>query len=92
MGENYDLTYDYYYYLLYNLGNLYIADVLYSAIRKVVISTGIISTIAGTAGTGSDGYSGDGGQATAAKLNFPSGLTVDSSGIPLLFAPPLGLL
>ena len=85
MGELNDLTCDYYY-LLYNLGNLYIAD---SAIRKVVISTGIISTIAGT---GSDGYSGDGGQATSAKLNEPYGLTVDSSGIPILSAPPLGLL
>jgi len=81
VGELNDLTCDYYY-LLYNLGNLYIADG--ATIRKVVISTGIISTIAGTAGTGSDGYSGDGGQATAAKLKFPSGLTVDSLGIQFL--------
>lgn len=49
----------------------------------MVATTGIISTIAGT---GSEGYSGDGGQATAAELKFPSGLTVDSSGIPLLSA------
>jgi hypothetical protein len=75
VGELNDLTFDYYY-LLYNLGNLYIADS--SAIRKVVISTGIIFTIAGT---GSDGFSGDGGQATAAELNMPEGLTVDSLGI-----------
>ena len=75
MGEQSDLSRDYYY-LLYNLGNLYIADS--SAIRKVVISTGIIFTIAGT---GSDGFSGDGGQATAAELNMPEGLTVDSLGI-----------
>ena len=85
--EHNDSTRDYYY-LLYNLGNLYIAD-SYNVIRKVVVSTGIISTFAGTE---SNGYSGDGGQATAAKLNAPYGLTVDSSGIPLLFAPPLVLL
>ncbi len=84
MREHNDLTRDYYY-LLYNLGNLYIAD-NHSVIRKVVVSTGIMSTFAGTE---SDGYSGDGGQATAAELNSPSGLTVDSSGIPILFAPPL---
>ena len=44
----------------------------------MVASTGIISTIAGS---GSEGYSGDGGQATSATLKSPSGLTVDSSGI-----------
>ncbi len=46
-------------------------------IRKVTISTGIITTIAGT-GTGS--YSGDNGPATAATLNSPYGVTVDSTG------------
>ncbi len=39
-------------------------------------STGIITTIAGT---GSYGYSGDGGQATSAGLD-PFGIAVDSSG------------
>ena len=87
MGEHNDLTRDYYY-LLYNLGNLYISDDN-DNIRKVVVSNGIISTIAGSS---SHGYSGDGGQATSAELNLPYGLTVDSSGIPLLFAPPLVLL
>jgi hypothetical protein len=84
VGELNDLTCDYYY-LLYNLGNLYIADSV-MRIRKVVVSTGIISTIAGT---GSNGFSGDGGQATAATFRDPEGLTVDSSGIPLLSASPL---
>ncbi len=46
-------------------------------IRKVTISTGIITTIAGT-GTGS--YSGDNGQATAATLNQPMDVAVDSAG------------
>ena len=43
----------------------------------VTVSTGIITTIAGT-GTGS--YSGDNGQATAAGLYLPYGVDVDASG------------
>ena len=56
---------------------MYIADTSNSRIRKVAVSTGIITTIAGT---GSNGYFGDGGAATSAKLNLPSGVTLDSSG------------
>ena len=37
----------------------------------------MISTIAGT-GTGS--YSGDGGQATSATINLPTGIAIDTSG------------
>ena len=58
-----------------NIGNVYIADYGNSRIRKV--STGIISTIAGT-GTGS--YSGDNGAATSATLYYPFGVAVDASG------------
>ncbi len=47
-------------------------------VRKVTVSTGIITTIAGT---GTAGYSGDNGAATSAKLYFPSGIAVDTSGI-----------
>ncbi len=57
-------------------GNLYIADLANSRIRKVN-NTGIISTIAGT---GTDGFSGDGGQATAAQIYVPSGMVFDHSG------------
>jgi type IX secretion system substrate protein/NHL repeat-containing protein len=57
-------------------GNLYIADNGNNRIRKINTS-GIISTIAGN-GTG--GYSGDGGQATAAELHFPYGETFDLAG------------
>ena len=57
-------------------GNLYICDYENYRIRKVA-STGIISTIGGT---GVYGYSGDGGQATSAKFNFPSGIAIDVSG------------
>ncbi|MCD6018417.1 MAG: hypothetical protein K0S53_1538 [Bacteroidetes bacterium] len=44
-------------------------------VRKIDAS-GIITLIAGT----SQGYSGDGGQASAAKLNYPMGITVDVFG------------
>ncbi|HZT29866.1 MAG TPA: Ig-like domain-containing protein [Bryobacteraceae bacterium] len=112
-------------------GNLYIADRLYSRVRKVT-STGIISTVAGNgapkfagdggpavqaqldpfdlavdgagnlfvadrnnyrvrkidpagiittvAGAGVEGYSGDGGRATAALISGPTGLAVDAKG------------
>jgi trimeric autotransporter adhesin len=56
-------------------GNLFIADTFNERIRKV--SSGIISTVAGT---GSSGYSGDGGQATSAQLSGPYGVAVDSAG------------
>ncbi len=59
------------------LGNVYIADTSNNRIRKVTVSTGIITTIAGT-GTGS--YSGDTGQATSATLYSPRGVALDSSG------------
>jgi len=56
-------------------GNLYIADKKNHKIRKVNTS-GIISTVAGT---GSAGYSGDGGLATLAQLKDPVDVFVDSS-------------
>ncbi len=58
-------------------GNIYIADVGNDRIRKVDASTGIISTVAGT---GRQGYSGDGGPATAAQLAFPFGVALDGAG------------
>ena len=59
------------------LGNLYIIDLYNNRIRKVDVSTGIISTIAGT---GVLGFSGDGGLATAAELAHPSGIAFDFIG------------
>ena len=56
-------------------GNIYIADSSNHRIRKVD-SSGNISTIAGT---GTAGYSGDGGFATDAQLYNPKGVAVDSS-------------
>ncbi|HYM77134.1 MAG TPA: hypothetical protein VE377_14265 [Candidatus Dormibacteraeota bacterium] len=57
-------------------GNLYIADINDNRVRKVS-PTGTITTIAGT---GMTGYSGDGGPATAATLNTPFAVVVDSGG------------
>ena len=51
-----------------NIGNVYIADYGNNRIRKVTVSTGIITTIAGT---GTASYSGDNGAATSATLNHP---------------------
>jgi hypothetical protein len=56
--------------------NLFIAESDISRIRKVS-SSGVITTVAGN---GTDGYSGDGGAATAAALYGPRGVSVDSSG------------
>ncbi len=62
---------------MYYLGNVYIADMSNHRIRKVTVSTGIITTFAGT---GSASYSGDNGLATSATLYYPSGVALDSSG------------
>jgi uncharacterized protein (TIGR03437 family) len=56
-------------------GDLFIADYNNQRIRLVDV-TGTITTIAGTTGLG---YAGDGGAATSAKLNFPTGVAVDLS-------------
>ncbi len=58
-------------------GNIYIADSGNHRVRKVDISTGIITTIAGT---GSAGFSGDGGPATSASLDLPRAVAVDGAG------------
>ena len=58
-------------------GDFYIADDGNSRIRKVTVSSGIITTIAGNGGLG---YTGDNGPATAATLNGPEGVGVDALG------------
>lgn len=57
--------------------NLYIADTQNHRIRKLAITTGIITTIAGN---GTQGFSGDDGPATAATIDSPAGLAIDSAG------------
>jgi uncharacterized protein (TIGR03437 family) len=56
-------------------GNLYIADTDNNAVRKV--AGGTISTVAGT---GHQGYTGDGGLAVSAQLGYPEGVAVDAAG------------
>ena len=58
-------------------GNLYISDVSNNRIRKITAADGKISTLAGN---GQAGFSGDGGPALSASLNFPYGLAVDKNG------------
>jgi sugar lactone lactonase YvrE len=58
-------------------GNIFIADTNNNRVREIVKATGTIITVAGT---GTRGFSGDGGPATAAWLNGPYGVAVDSSG------------
>jgi len=57
-------------------GNLYIADSGNNRIRKIA-PDGIISTVAGN---GKEAYSGNGGPATSAALNFPLAVAVDAGG------------
>ena len=61
---------------------MYIADYYNHRIRKV--STGIITTIAGT---GSTTFSGDNGAATSATLSYPYGVALDASGRILYYCP-----
>jgi uncharacterized protein (TIGR03437 family) len=57
-------------------GNVYLADTNNSRIRKIT-ADGTIATIAGKGG---GAYSGDGGNATSAALNFPRSIAVSSNG------------
>ena len=58
-------------------GNIYVADSGNAAIRKIALASGVVTTVAGT---GSDGFAGDGGFATSALLNSPAGVAVDGAG------------
>jgi hypothetical protein len=55
-------------------GNIFITDSYNNVVRKITVSTGIITAIAGN---GTAGYSGDGGPATNALLNQPYGIYID---------------
>jgi sugar lactone lactonase YvrE len=57
-------------------GNLFFSDVDQPRVRKVA-PDGTITTVAGT---GEEGFSGDGGPATAAQLRAPYGITIDAAG------------
>jgi hypothetical protein len=69
-------------------GNIVIADDFASVVRVVAEQTGTFYGVPMTAGDiytvagqdGQFGYSGDGGPATAAEVNFPDGVAVDAAG------------
>jgi Tfp pilus assembly protein PilX len=58
-------------------GDIYVSDRPNDRVRKVTAATGIITAYAGT---GTQGYTGDGGAASAARLRTPEGMTLDSNG------------
>jgi len=62
--------------LAYHDDALYVCDRANGAVRKID-ANGIITTVAGT---GTPGFSGDGGPATAARLHSPEGLAWDADG------------
>ncbi|MDP6779864.1 MAG: FG-GAP-like repeat-containing protein [Candidatus Latescibacteria bacterium] len=64
-------------------GSLYIADFNNYRIRRADPATGTINTVVGRGPRpfmGGGGYAGDGGPATRAQLNIPTGVAVDSLG------------
>jgi sugar lactone lactonase YvrE len=58
-------------------GHLYISDCANNVVRRVDLTTGVITTVAGN---GAAGYAGDGGPATQAELANPQGLATDPAG------------
>ncbi|MEK7764635.1 MAG: hypothetical protein AAB368_00220, partial [bacterium] len=58
-------------------GDLFVADQSNHRVRRVDAGTGVITTLAGT---GSGGFGGDGGAATAAQLTFPASVAVNGHG------------
>ena len=58
---------------------LYFADIDNNWVRKVDLSTGLLTRYAGQ-GIDGFGFSGDGGPATSAEFAFPEGVAVDASG------------
>lgn len=58
-------------------GNVFVTDSFNNRVRRVDARTGVIATVAGM---GYQGFSGDGGLATEAKLNSPGGVAVDLQG------------
>jgi large repetitive protein len=58
-------------------GNIFLSDTNNNRVRRVDSQSGLISTVAGN---GSSGYGGDGGPATSATINNPSGIVMDGAG------------
>lgn len=64
-----------------NAGNIYYTEYASQAtVRKIDVTTGIVNTIAGTPGSSSLGFSGDGGPATSAHMTNPWDIALDNAG------------
>lgn len=70
MNEPYEVRFD-------ANGFLYIVERLSAVVRRVDLRTGLIKTVAGT---GQEGFSGDGGPATKAQLKQPHSIALDREG------------
>jgi len=70
LWEPYEVRFD-------KAGNLYFVEMKGAVVRKVDAGSGTISTIAGT---GKNGFSGDGGPATQADLKAPHSIALDQQG------------
>lgn len=68
LNEPYEVRFD-------QRGNVYFVEMKNNIVRRVDAKTGIISTVAGT---GTAGFSGDGGPATKAQLRSPHSITLDA--------------
>ena len=70
LNEPYEVRFD-------RAGNMFFVEMKNHIIRRVDAKTGIISTVAGT---GQQGYSGDGGPAIKATFNVPHSIALDGKG------------
>ncbi len=68
LNEPYEVRFD-------RQGNMFFVEMKNAVVRRVDAQSGIITTIAGT---GEEGFSGDGGPATQAKLKQPHSIALDS--------------
>src|SRR5260370_11613338 len=64
-------------------GNIYTAEPTYRVVRRIDHENGAVTIVAGT---GQAGYSGDGGPATQAMLDYPTGVALDRAGNVLIAA------
>src|SRR5207248_1743813 len=61
-------------------GRLYVADTDNHRIRAIDLTTGVVTTVAGSGSGDAGAFAGDGGPATAAQLNRPFGIGFDGAG------------
>ncbi|MBL8814978.1 MAG: hypothetical protein JNL58_03030 [Planctomyces sp.] len=70
LNEPYEVRFD-------KSGNLYFVEMQNHLVRKVDMTTGLISTLAGT---GTQGFDGDGGPAVQGLMNRPHSIAFDAAG------------